>query len=154
MTRRSLSGPSPLAGPRATPEADDMSSAGVEWRRNDLSIAAVRDRTLLGTVRWVHARPSEVDLVLDLEPHYDPEVACALLDRALAELGGRGVPKVRLTLTAGEPQTPRMLQIVRGQSPAAASAPFVAGAEIHAAGQSALVDVALQPYRRPSEDVG
>src|SRR4029079_3505813 len=116
----------------------------VVLRRGDHEITALRDQQPLGTVRWTSDEPGNgLDLSIDLGRDRDPELACALLDRALTELGERGVPKVRLALTVGEPQTPVMLQIVRGLRPTASSAGVVAGTEIRPAGQSALVDVRL-----------
>ncbi len=132
--------PSTSVGASASEPGDPR----VVLHQSDRCIVALRDQQPVGTVQWAQTDPSEgLDLSIEMGSNRDPEVACVLLDRALTELGERGVPKVRLALTVGEPQTPGMLQIVRGQRTAASSAEVVAGTDIRPAGQTALVDVRL-----------
>lgn len=149
-----------LAVSMSSSEAEEAAAPGQSWVWSERSVTAFGERGHVGVVSWEPlSRPHEVDLAVRSRAGQDSRTPCDLLDAALAHLARAGVTTVHLTLTAGEPQTPRLLQLARGTRPSAAGPPAVevVRTEVHSAGRSALVEMTVRPGssypgRHPDDD--
>jgi hypothetical protein len=129
-------------------ETEPAAAPDQPWVWSERSVTAPGERGGEGVVSWEPlARPHAVDLAVRSGAGRGSRTACDLLDAALAHLARAGVTTVHLTLTAGEPQTPGLLQVARGTRSAAASpaAVEVVHTEVHSAGRSALIEMTVRP---------
>lgn len=138
--------PVPRSGERLAP-------LEMVWEQSHVTATRV-GRTVSG-LSW-HRCGDEVEIELAAGPGRSAEadVVSELLAAALVHLAGAGARLVHLTLIAGQPQTPALLQVLQRQRPWTTPSPtddlLVTGMRMHVAGHSALVDLVLPARAEPA----